>query len=447
MKLSKIIVVIALIAFILIGWFAFVRDSAADRVAYQDCLSQAQKNTDAGLYQMAIEDYSRAIEYESTDENWASLLASYEKRLAEDAEISSDYIKALNNAISSCGYQEAFVKRLAELYLDTNNQKKAYDIIVAAAEEKVTSDVLEALKQDAQYTYSIKMREYSSFLPLSYSHYSVYNGKAWASIDTAGTTEFPFQYRYINQVSEDGIGLFTDEKDSRLIDSKGVVRGIFPYAITDAGIYSEGLIAVKKGSSFVYCDSYAEEKFGGYEAAGTFYDGRAAVKKDGQWLIIDNTGQAVSDKRFQDIRLSLDGNYLSASTIIASEKDVYRLYDTKFNVIGDFSCEDIDICTSDGLIAFKSGGKWGFVTTDGQVVIEPQYEDAKSFSNGLAAICKNGKWGFIDRDNRNVIECRFSGADYFNDAGSCLVRTDESGMDDEVIWQMLSLKLGIIGGK
>lgn len=448
MKLSKIIIVVVLIAFIGIGWFAFVRDSATDRLEYQNSLSQAQKNMDAGLYQMAISDYLKAIEHKSTDENWGNMLSAYEKRLAEDKEILSDYIKALNSALSKNGYKEAYVKRLAELHLENESYQKAYDAIVAAEKKGVTSDALIDLKLEAQYTYTIKIREFSSFLPLSYSHYSVYNGKSWALITTEGTTKFPFQYQYISQTSQDGISLFVNEKDSRLIDEEGVVRGIFPYIIEESGIYSEGLIAIKKENGFVFYDSYAEEKFGGFEAVGAFYNGRAAVKKDGQWLIINNDGKPDSDRRFKDICLSLDGNYISNDTVIlASENDVYKIYDTKFNAVGDFSCEDVDICTADGLIAFKSGGKWGFVNTKGEIVIEAQYENAKSFSNGLAAICKDGKWGFIDKDNRNVVECVFANADYFNEAGNCLVQTDEPNIDDEIVWQMLSLKLGIIGGE
>jgi len=38
------------------------------------------------------------------------------------------------------------------------------------------------------------------------------------------------------------------------------------------------------------------------------------------------------------------------------------------------------------LIAFKNNNKWGFVNEEGKIVIEPQYDNAKSFSYGLAAV-------------------------------------------------------------
>ena len=108
-----------------------------------------------------------------------------------------------------------------------------------------------------------------------------------------------------------------------------------------------------------------------------------------------------------------------------------------------FTASNMDICMSDGLIAFEKDGKWGFVNTAGKTVIEPTYENAKSFSKGLAAVCKNGKWGFINNSNELVIDYQFAGADYFNSNGSCMVRYDAPEADDEVLWQLLVLNFGI----
>jgi len=40
----------------------------------------------------------------------------------------------------------------------------------------------------------------------------------------------------------------------------------------------------------------------------------------------------------------------------------------------------------------------------GNVVIEPQYEEAKAFSNGYAGVKKDGKWGFINAENQFQME-------------------------------------------
>ena len=42
-----------------------------------------------------------------------------------------------------------------------------------------------------------------------------------------------------------------------------------------------------------------------------------------------------------------------------------------------------------------------------EVIIDPQYEDADSFSQGLAAVKKDGKWGYIDMEGNTVIPFQF----------------------------------------
>ena len=52
--------------------------------------------------------------------------------------------------------------------------------------------------------------------------------------------------------------------------------------------------------------------------------------------------------------------------------------------------------------------------------------------NGLAAVCIDGKWGFVDTDENIVIEPQFSGAKDFNEKGSCFVCVGNK-------WQLLKL--------
>jgi hypothetical protein len=40
--------------------------------------------------------------------------------------------------------------------------------------------------------------------------------------------------------------------------------------------------------------------------------------------------------------------------------------------------------------------KWGFINDRGEVVIEPQFDWAREFSDGMCQVNKRGKWGYID---------------------------------------------------
>lgn len=54
-----------------------------------------------------------------------------------------------------------------------------------------------------------------------------------------------------------------------------------------------------------------------------------------------------------------------------------------------------------------TGGLWGYVSVDGQVVIEPTYEQAYGFSEEMAAVKLNGKWGFINAEGKIVVPCKY----------------------------------------
>ena len=47
----------------------------------------------------------------------------------------------------------------------------------------------------------------------------------------------------------------------------------------------------------------------------------------------------------------------------------------------------------------------GFIDAEGQVVIEPIFEDTAPFHEGLASVQMNQRWGAIDSDGNFVIPC------------------------------------------
>ncbi|MDL2325437.1 WG repeat-containing protein, partial [Ruminococcaceae bacterium OttesenSCG-928-A16] len=100
--------------------------------------------------------------------------------------------------------------------------------------------------------------------------------------------------------------------------------------------------------------------------------------------------------------------------------------------VTDTLYEEAFVFLGEGAAAVKTGGKWGFVAADGQLLIAPQYNNARSFSNGLAAVQQGDAWGFINENGEMVIEARFEDARDFNDQGSAFVKEEGS-------WKLLKL--------
>ena len=200
------------------------------------------------------------------------------------------------------------------------------------------------------------------------------------------------------------------------------------------GIFAEDLVAIKINEKWAYYDLLGDKQFGEYTAAGTFQDGKAAVCDGKEWMLIDKNGKKASDS-YEEIRLNTDGTYIKNSIMLAKKNGTWKMYDEKEKEVGKFSCDNLDVVTDDELIAFEKNSLWGFVNLEGEVVIEPEYTEAKSFSEGLAGVSKGTLWGFIDENNRLVIENAYAEADYFNKEGNCMVKTAPD------TWQLLKLNI------
>ena len=67
------------------------------------------------------------------------------------------------------------------------------------------------------------------------------------------------------------------------------------------------------------------------------------------------------------------------------------------------------------LAAVKEKKLFGYINTQGMYEIEPQFKDAKSFSEGVALVLskENKKWGYIDKSGKWIIKPQFDGGKAF----------------------------------
>lgn len=56
----------------------------------------------------------------------------------------------------------------------------------------------------------------------------------------------------------------------------------------------------------------------------------------------------------------------------------------------------------------QAGGKFGYLDTAGQYVIQPRYAEARSFAGSTASVKTDAGWGMIDAGNHTVVDCRWA---------------------------------------
>lgn len=440
MKRINVIIAITLALICILGWFLVFKQQSSKTEQYSAYVEQADTWVEEGLYQRAIQSYQMALAEAPTVEIYTKAVGAFQKRISEVSgdildDTRDEYTDFLAAAVDACPQEEEFVRLLAELYLNDENFSQAYSCLRAAVNNGIYSENIMSMLRQAQYAWSYRGGTYSLILPLAGATYSVERNGSWGTYEIENGSVLPCEYEYVSRSNAEDILVVTINESSRLIEAEGMVLGIFDQIVVDAGMYSDGLIpATFDGTNYQYFDEFARPQFGTFEEAGTFLEGTAAVKQNGVWFLINDSGEKISDE-YDDIVLNARGEYLSEDVMLAAkEKGHYCFYDEDLKEISAFMADEVDILTADGIVAYCQNGKWGFIDCDGNTVIEPQYTMARSFSFGIAAVCKDDTWGFIDREGNVVIDFQFANALYFDELGTCPVRVDQPPLNfDEVM--------------
>lgn len=448
MKVSRLIICIACVVLVVVGWFSFFREVFAPVGQYDAHIKQGDKYYKEGLFHRAIDQYEAALTYEVTGEAWDKNIEAHLSRYQEAPDFYSNYIDCLQRAIMACPSNVTYVQTLVDLYEVNQKYLDAYTWILQGEKNGVTSDRLKAQKLEFRYLFTLGGRTFTQFQPATCSAVTsgIYSAAlmqgAWGYIYGDESDSSDFNLEYMGQFSDTGIHVANFPQDSRILRWDGYVLGIFEDKVIKAGVYADGLMPAQAASGkWYYYDEFAREKLGPYDEAGTFQSGKAAVKQNGEWFIITTTGERAFDQVFSEILLDGQGRYLSEKNlVVAAEQGAYALYNEKLEKVSKDTWSDADCCNNTNLIAVKKDGKWGYVNETGTMVIEPQFDEAKSFSYTMGAVCKDGKWGFINSANELAIDYQFLDVDSFNSSGRCMVKTAK---EDEEVWRILELAVGL----
>jgi len=427
MKRSHLLTTMILVALMAYGWFGAVTGSGdSDRASFVSYMESAKEYLKRGLYWRSGQEYMEALRFDGKEADWAAMLEAFRTSYEQGDDCFNEYLEAAEGAVSAFADNEDFVLQLASLYVQDESYDKAVRVLRNAVDAGADSEQVCSKLNDVQYSFEYFWSAFDEVQPCVHNTFLVRQHEEWYYVTADGSTERFKNSQNLGPMGEDGIRPIYMNGSLILCDEEGVPQGIIHEEVEQIGVYAEGLIPVRINGTWSYYDLIGDLKFGGFSEAGSFVDGKAAVKSGDSWFLIDTEGKKTDDGTFEHIVLGKDGGWMCEHIMIAKKDGAYHLFDEDCKQIGSFSCDGIDSVMDDGLIAFRSGGKWGYVDHKGKVVTEPSYQEARSFSNGLAAVSNGTHWGFVDESFTLVIDHQFLDVGYFTEEGSCTVKDSEN---------------------
>jgi hypothetical protein len=170
-----------------------------------------------------------------------------------------------------------------------------------------------------------------------------------------------------------------------------------------------------------------------YDMVYDFYEGRARVVLNKLYGYIDSTGKEIIPPTYYGA-----WDFKNGHATVSEKFGSNNLIDLKghvvpFDQVGAFS---------DGVAPVSTNDKWGYINTNGKIVIEQKYIEAYPFADGLAKVAvrdSNGhtNYGYIDITGKLVIKAKYGMAKDFSE-GYAAVK-DQTG-DPNSGWGFIDKK-------
>jgi hypothetical protein len=319
---------------------------------------------------------------------------------------------------------------------DAGDIASCFELYGAMARSKVESVLCDGIMAEIEYAYFLT-GGYEDAAAFSGGYCAVMIKGKWGYIDETGARRVQTGYVRAGPFGPDGRAAVTDVKGGTYyIDAEGNKRMAPPVGpgADSLGLLEDGVYTLGGFRGWGLYDSNNALISGPYEGVTGIRNGRAAVLSEGLWFLVDGGGTIVSGDGYDAVKCDDSGAMYSGDRFFAMSDGMYYMMDGGGQRVSDAGYADCRPFVPGGgqYAAVKSGGRWGFADASGAYVIEPIYEDARSFSNGLAAVRRGGKWGYIDALGDMVIGNIFSDARDFNSRGCTLVQLEGS-------WRLLKL--------
>lgn len=419
-----------------LSWFSALSEAASRPVKLREHLERAEELEEKGIYVDAVTEYENALEYDSDNVDIYIKIAQAYLNMDD----SRKFVSVCESTAQNYQDRTEAMDLLINYYVENHYEYKAVKYLQNFTKTYPDNENAANWYLKLKGTYTELFCRYTQISEIVNDTMVVWDGELCGLADAKGDEQIPAMYQAIYPYSEDGFALAEKTDGTWIyIDEDGQTRKVPDKEYAELGMLNEDRAPASKEGKFGYLDEEMEPA-GEFiwDALTAVKEGTGAAKTGEMWVIVDKKGAAKSEERYEDVIVDGNGVCSNQKRIFVKKGEAYSLIDTKERAVGELSFENARAFTEEGYAAVCNGGKWGFIDSDGKLVIDYTYEDAKSFYNGFAAVFMDGAWGYIDEEGNLVIEPEFQEATQFSDEGTAAVKVLSQG---EEVWQLIQLNL------
>lgn len=427
MKKYRFWVPVFLVLMMVCSIYMLYDKKAENKHLFESCMESARAYRQQGITVDAERSYQEALALQPSLEVYIEIADFYkESNLSRAAyDWCEEILEKFPTAPESYEY-------MMDQYKKDGDYTACFALLDTMRKRKVDSPKVEEAIQSIAYSYYLTA-EYDDVSLFGGGYASVLLNGYWGYVNTAGTQTVAAQFEKAGPFSGDLAPVVDKNGEAYFIDPSGNKKKVVSNveSIAELGLIENDIFALNDGKSWGFYQSDGTRIAGPFEEASNIGNGMAAGKRDGLWYILDQSGSELTGKGYGGVLTDEKNIVYRNDRLFVQEGSGYRMIDAEGNAYGDIY-QDAHLFADATYSAVKIDGKWGYVDKTGAVMIDAQYQDARSFSNGFAAVKVDGAWGFIDTQGNVVISPRFEDVKDFSPSGTVYVNTGKE-------WELLVL--------
>ena len=423
----KLIAIVLLVVAGLAAIISNVSSAVSVNNEYKQYIANAERNAEKDIPYVAVTNYKKAFKIKAPSEDTFLLYMNEMKELGEDY-----YLLALDEYLSlfpmSSNAYELNLKRL----FDEENYNSVVKLALEAKNKGVITETIKNYYFDSYYMYRyvrVGFQEAYSFL----GQYALVKlGDLYGYLNYDGDYLIAPCFKDAS-IFMDTSAAVDDGTGFHMVNALGFKIAITSEPVDSLSFLMNGNLLASKDDKYGYLksDLVVPESFS-FDDATNFRNNVAAVNENGKWALIGSDGKNITEFIFEDVIRDEFNTCISNGVIFAKSEGKYYMYNAEGKRISDVGFDDACSFVGTEPAAVKIDDKWGFVNASGDIVIEPKYEDAKSFNISLAPVCVDGVWDYIDSSEIVRIEGDFEDAKPFASVGIAAIKEGE-------VWNYIKL--------